>query len=80
MLTNTATCVLVLLATLWHWSSTGGMAERQLWELLQYLLLGWAAPTVLMYVWDSEDRARFLDTLQQKQAFDCSAQYKCKEV
>lgn len=86
MLTNTFTCVLVAAATLWYWSSSlTRLPDVAVWDLLQHLMLGWAAPTVLIYLWESEDRLRFMQALQQQQhnklgPVDAAQLRKCKDL
>jgi hypothetical protein len=88
LLTNTVTCALVTCSTLWYVarssSSRGATAggESPLWELLQHLLLGWAAPTVLTYLWELDDRLKFLEGLQaqRSKADDLPQAGKSKDV
>lgn len=72
LLTNTVTCALVTFSTLWYFArSSGGPtagAELPLWDLLQHLLLGWAAPTVLTYLWELDDRLKFLQGLEAQRS------------
>lgn len=51
-----------------------------MWQLAQHVLVGWAAPTALLYLWESEDRLRYLEGLEQQwNKADCHAA-KCKDV
>lgn len=89
VLVNTLTCAVVTFSTLWYYtvsssdssSSSAGPRELPLWDLLQHLLLGWAAPTVLTYLWELDDRLKFLEALdaQRNKASD-PLPAKCKDV
>jgi hypothetical protein len=89
MLTNTFTCALVTLSTLWFFTSSsdsssndsGSTAGLPLWDLLQHLLLGWAAPMMLTYLWELDDRLKFLDSLEaQRNKAAGPPVGKCKNV
>jgi len=86
IMTTTLTCTLLVLSSLWHWTSSStdsSLRQPPLWDLLQHLLLGWAAPTLLVYLWELDDRLRFMDTLQQqrnKAAEPPPQLKKCKDV
>ena len=78
MLVNTLSCAVLVLSTALLHSGSGSLP---VWEVLQHLLLGWAAPTVLLYLWESEDRLRYLAGLeaQRNKVADCQLT-KCKDV
>lgn len=77
-------CTVVALSTLWSYSSSSSYADSSapqgLWGLLQHLLLGWAAPSMLMYLWELEDRLRYVDGLKQQQCSKGAEHSKCKVV
>jgi hypothetical protein len=71
-------CALLVFSTACFYSSSS--VALPVWQLAQHVLVGWAAPTALLYLWESEDRLRYLDGLeQQRNKADCHAA-KCKDV
>jgi hypothetical protein len=72
MLTSTFTFALFALSIMWVYTGSsdsssndsGSTAGLPLWDLLQHLLLGWAMPTMLTYLWELDDRLKFLDSLE----------------
>lgn len=72
-------CIVVALTTLWSYSSSSS-GSQGLWGLLQHLLLGWAAPSMLIYLWELDYRLRYVDGLEQQQSSKGAKQSKCKDV
>lgn len=78
VLSSTMSCALLVFSTACFHSSSSGVLP--VWQLAQHVLVGWAAPTALLYLWESEDRLRYLEGLEQQwNKADCHAA-KCKDV